>query len=120
MSDTPLFDLPQVKQPPELTETLSPDQKRTRRQRDLLDVGYHPLTLVMSRPLRLHADAAPADDPRAEGLRCGGCRFRELRNYGVRSWPKCTIGGRESHGGGTDCRAWWPACVDFQPKADGQ
>ncbi|WP_433465730.1 hypothetical protein [Spirillospora sp. CA-128828] len=115
-----LFDLPHVKQPPEATETPSPDQKRTRRQRDMLAAGYHPLTLVMSRPLRLHDDAAPADDSKADGARCGGCRFRELKHYGPRSWPKCTIGGRESHGGGTDVRKWWPACTDFQPKADGQ
>lgn len=110
-----LFDLPSVKHAPQLADSLSPEQKRTRRQFALLVAGQHPLSLVMSRPLRLHPDAAPADDRHAEGLRCGGCRFRVLRNHGVRSFAKCSIGGRESQGGGTDCRAWWPACTDFQP-----
>lgn len=110
-----LFDIPDVKHAPPPDDGLTPNQKRTRRQYALLLAGRHPLSLVMSRPLRLHPDAAPADDQDAEGLRCGGCRFRVLRNHGVRSWPKCSIGGRESHGGGTDCRAWWPACTDYQP-----
>lgn len=113
-----LFDLPDVKHAPPPEDDLSPNQKRTRRQYAALLAGQHPLSLVLTRPLRLHDDAAPADDRRAEGLRCGDCRFRVLRNHGVRSYPKCTIGGRESYGGGTDCRAWWPACRDFEA-ADG-
>lgn len=121
MSDA-LFDLPNRKHapPPAANENLSADRQRTRRQRDLLALGYHPLTIVLSTSLPLHADAAPHDDLKAEGARCGSCRFRVLFNYGPRTWPKCTFGGgaRKSHGGGTDVRAWWPACRDYQA-ADG-
>jgi hypothetical protein len=112
-----LFDLPTPANTPE-PEKLSPDQRRTRRQAAVLRQGQHPLTLVLSAPLRLHPDAAPADDRKAPGLRCGTCAFREIRHYGPRAWPKCTFGDgvRMSHGAGTDIRAYWPACRDYQPK----
>lgn len=116
----PLFDLPGIKHAPPPEEKLSPDRKRTRRQMAALTRGQHPLSLALRTPLPLHTDAAPAGDIRAEGLRCGTCRFRELLGHHDRSHPKCRAGGdvRVTHGAGTDVRAWWPACHDYEP-ADG-
>ncbi|TDD77714.1 hypothetical protein [Actinomadura rubrisoli] len=113
-----LFDVPALKHAPPPPENLSADQKRTRRQLAALVNGQHPLSLTLSRPLPLHPDAAPPGDTKADGLRCGNCRFRELLSYGPRNWPKCMFGDgvRRSHGAGTDVRKWWPACSDYQPK----
>lgn len=121
MSDT-LFDVdPAQARPAEPAEKLSADRRRTIRQADALAHGRHPLGLVFGSPLRLHADAAPADDRTAPGARCGTCRFRELFGYHTRSYAKCTVGyvegrgyPRVSHGSATDVRAWWPACRDYQ------
>lgn len=111
-----LFDVPGIKHAPPPEPGLSPTQRRTRRQLELLLAGYHPLTLVLSSPLKLHPDAAPADDTKAPGVRCGSCRFRELLGHHNRSYPKCVRPGMPvTHGPGTDCRAWWPACPDFEP-----
>lgn len=114
MDDLALFDGPEPAQPdPDESE----QRGRTRRQRGLLAAGQHPLTLVLTRPLRLHAEAAPADPRDAPGRRCGNCVFRRaLSAYSGKSYPKCTFGdgARVSHGGATDCRAWWGGCVDHE------
>lgn len=117
MSDA-LFDLPNVRHVSAEVSSLSPQQKLTRRQHDLLGAGLHPLSVVLSTPLRLHQDAAPAQPKDAPGLRCGTCKFRELLQHHDRSYAKCLFGEgvRSSHGPATDVRAYWSACVDYQPK----
>lgn len=101
----------------------SADRRRTQRQAETLALGVHPLTNALGTTIKLHAKAAPADDRKAAGLRCGDCWFRELTvGWGsARSYPKCSFGAPEvghwprfSRGAGTDVRAWWPACVDFK------
>lgn len=105
-----------VPEPPKLTA----DQRRVLRQAEALAAGYHPLT-----KLKLHEDAAPADDRKAEGRRCGNCRFRMALPYRNKSFAKClnpgSMGADEvdkygppfvTHGAGTDARAWWPGCRD--------
>ncbi|MGH6654433.1 MAG: hypothetical protein ACRDVE_04420 [Actinocrinis sp.] len=92
------------------------------RQQARLDVGLHPLSMPGRHTIRLHADAAPAADKSAHGLRCGGCRFRELLlSEGGRAFPKCMWrgGSRASHSTASDVRSWWPACRDFEPKPRG-
>ncbi|MFL6141602.1 MAG: hypothetical protein ACJ72N_07005 [Labedaea sp.] len=124
-----LFDIEPTQTTPAAGENLSTDRRRTIRQAEFLAGGRHPLTAVLTRPLPLHVDAAPVDDRKAPGLRCGSCRYRVVVGWHSRSYPKCTFGARGvrylddaprvSHGGGTDCRAWWPACRDYQPKEAG-
>jgi hypothetical protein len=102
-------------------EAVSAGRRLTARQLATLGRGFHPI----AKGLRLHADAAPAGDRRAPGLRCGTCRFRVLQNRGNRSYPKCQWPDETTYrfadmprvtcGAATDCRAWYPACVDYQP-----
>jgi hypothetical protein len=100
---------------------LSADARRTQRQRMTIMAGWHPLGLAASR-LRLHPEAARVTGPddQTPGPRCGDCVHRRVIGHHARSYPKCMFGGppfsRASHGAGTDVRAWWPACVDFQLK----
>lgn len=103
---------------------LSPDRRRTLRQAEQIAVGIHPLTGRRLHPLASrHRDAsAPKDDP----FTCGSCYFRSVEKYHDRSYPKCWLPGpsasgdkptypRVTHGGGSDVRAWWPACPDYSP-----
>jgi hypothetical protein len=96
-------------------DTLSPDRRRTVRQRLDLAKGVHPLT---GGPL--HKLAAPHDDRDAAGHRCGTCRFRIVEEYRSRSYPKChwpdgTLNPPYvTHGPASDVRAWWPACTEYQ------
>lgn len=110
--DLALFDGPEPLTPEPKD---SPGVSRTKRQAAMLAAGRHPLSAVLTRPLRLHAQAAPADDRRAPGRRCGNCRFR-TKNH--RGFPKCGFGDgvRVSHGEATDCRAFWSGCVDHEWK----
>ena len=120
MSDDALFHVEPVPLP-EPAEVLSGDRRRTLRQADAIARGRHPLELALGSPLRLHAEAAPADDRTAPGLRCGTCRFRELLGYHDHKHAKCLFSStdrrwpRVTHGAATDVRAWWPACRDYQP-----
>ena len=97
--------------------------ERRDRQRALVVGGLHPLTLL-GPTLRLHA-TAPAHglDPAASGSRCGTCSFRVRVKVGPgQMYPKCTFPGRgrpTSSGPAADVRAWWPACVDYQPRPGG-
>ncbi|TAK89366.1 MAG: hypothetical protein EPO06_11935 [Burkholderiaceae bacterium] len=107
----------------EAGEDLSTDQKRRRRQAEQLAAGVHPLTGG-----RLHPDAAPAGDRQAAGLRCGGCKHRQLLNHDTaKTYPKCYRGavrddaGRlrkgtaiVTRGAATDVPAWWSACVHWE------
>jgi len=123
MSDDGLFDAtPYVVAPrtEPVPEKASETVRRTARQLVLLARGIHPLTMS-----RLHADAAPYDDRQAAGLRCRGCRFRQMNGGHSRDYPKCFWPDpnryrleelpRVTLGAATDCRGWWPACVDYEP-----
>lgn len=95
---------------------LSEDRRRTVRQQHALADGQHPLSLLFGH-MPLHDQAAPADDRNADGRRCGNCVHRELAGRRAHVHPKCGLGGdgaRITHGPGTDCRAWWPACRDHE------
>lgn len=109
---------------------LTPGQRRIARQAAALAAGRHPLSLTVVDGLGLHAEAAPADDKAAPGRRCGSCRFRVLAGGHARDFPKCRYpdpdtwpgrGGwpRETSGGATDVRAWWPACPQHEPVGGG-
>jgi hypothetical protein len=103
MTEMSLFDVPEqppVPQPPKL----SPDQRRTARYYDLLLKGWHPFGD------KLHPDAPPVDDRQAPGPRCRTCNHRLTGGY-----PKCDLH-PITHGPGTDCRAWWPACTNYIPQ----
>lgn len=113
----PLFDLPSwATIEPEPIEKVSADRRRTLRQAAVLARGYHPLGV------KLHAQAAPVDDRRAPGRRCGNCRFHSSDGVGgvAGTYPKCFWGAdergapRASRGPATDCRAWWPGCLDHE------
>jgi hypothetical protein len=122
-----LFDVAPYHVPaPAPVEPISADRRRTERQQEALAAGWHPLCAAGYK-IRLHADA-PTDrlDRTAPGLRCGTCRFREVQGHHNRSYGKClwpaeprpkTGYPRITHGPGTDIRAWWPACIDHEPKA---
>jgi hypothetical protein len=118
--DGALFAVPDVAVVP-VPEPLSADARRTRRQTATLAAGWHPLGP------KLHPQAAPADDRTAAGRRCGTCWYRKVVNAGhAGTFPKCHFGAlnptdtdprpgrppRASNSAATDCRAWWPACVD--------
>lgn len=124
--DGALFDMAPVATP--IPPGLSPGQRRTARQRQLLQRGVHPLSGSQAySQIRLHPEAAPVDDADAEGRRCGNCRFRELALHHDYRYPKCFWTGslgpeelhkhghpRVTHGEATDVRAWWPACTDHE------
>lgn len=95
---------------------------RRAQQHDVIRAGLHPLSLTGPR-LALHA-GAPADglDEHAPGHRCGSCKHRVRQRFGgPQTYPKCVHPAREHTGGGpaADVRAWWPACVDYQPRTPG-
>lgn len=99
--------------PPAAEEPLSADRRRTQQQHALVDAGVHPLTRTKTRP---------------ELGTCGDCALRVGTGHHGRTFPKCTLGAQlekppfragpyMTHGAATDCRAWWPACDNFQPRS---
>ncbi len=111
MSDA-LFELPADYEPPQ-PETGSADTRRTKRQLGWLSRGIHPITHLV-----LHVDAAPFDDRKAEGLRCDTCVHHVTSARRGRSFNKCDSrnGAYTTRSSATDCRAWWPACLLYEPK----
>ncbi|MEU1736487.1 hypothetical protein [Streptosporangium sp. NPDC020145] len=107
-------DPPEPEQPPE-----SQTVRRTRRQAAMLAAGIHPLSAVAGK-LRVHPEAAPYGDLQAPGRRCGNCTFRQVFSHHNDRHPKCTVadGARVSHSAATDCRAWWPGCVNHEQKKE--
>lgn len=112
-------------------EKMSADRRRTQRQHEAIAAGLHPLSMALDTKIRLLPYSA--DGP----LTCGDCRFRKLFSHHNRAYPKCTWGSvsrkkigilgdpytateypRLSNGAGTDIRAFWPACTEFQPKEE--
>lgn len=101
MSDLELFHVEPVIPPePEPAEKLSADRRRTLRQKADVARGIHPLR----RRSRTFPDVGT----------CGDCTHRLVLGYHNRSWPKCDIS-EITHGAGSDCRAWWPACDRYEP-----
>lgn len=97
--------------------------KRTRRQRFLLSMRYHPLSpAVRGRQLRLHPAAPVAADRKMPGPRCGSCRWLGDLDEDVAGSFRCWInnGERVTRGGATEVRAWWPGCKDWEarPRSD--
>lgn len=115
----PLFDLPDA--PPADVPPPSRDARRTARQAEAIRRGYHPLGVALRMNLPLHAEAPRGEDRKAAGPRCGSCVHRVVPLRDVAgTYPKCDVGGdwrRATGGPGTDCRAWWPACHEYRPKA---
>jgi hypothetical protein len=100
MSDLELFHVEPVTPPTsELVEKLSPPRRRTLRQKAQVAAGVHPLMKS-----RTYPDLGA----------CGGCAHRLVLGYHNRTWPKCELAGI-THGAGSDCRAWWPACDRYEP-----
>lgn len=87
----------------------STDRRRTRRQKQALAAGKHPISVYVQRTVPLHADAAPADDRTAPGLRCRTC-VRLTRRWG---YLKCA-NVSDTHSAASDIRAWWSACVNYE------
>ncbi len=93
---------------------ISDDARRALRQQAGFLVGWHPVGG------RVHPDAdrerTPASGKR-DPLTCGSCQLRGLVGGHAKSFPKCLRpGARITKGPATDVRAWWPACLDYQPK----
>lgn len=116
--------------PPEPAEKLSPDQRRTQRQHQAIANGVHPLGLVIP-GVSVHLEVLVGGST----ITCGDCQYRVLDRHHNASHPKCTFGAYEetrkgyqeqpwvatvypriSRGAGTDVRAFWPACSDFEAK----
>ena len=117
-AELPLFDLPGA--PASGAPRPTVGERQRARHAEAVRRGYHPLGVALRINLPLHGEAAPFDDRAAPGARCGTCVHRvvPLREV-ARTYPKCNFGGdwrRATGGPGTDVRAFWPACKDYQPK----
>lgn len=93
------------------------DARRTLKQHGLMAVGLHPLSLTLRRALRIM--------PNRTREKCGGCRWLEPLDWDVplrQAKYKCWFdgGARVTRGRATTVRKWWPACVDFEGRTDGQ
>jgi hypothetical protein len=117
-SDQPIpgVDWPEPDLPPDVDpETLSADRARTLRQQQNVAAGFHPLTLGPLHPSAVRT--ATRDDAPGRPFTCGTCTHRAPS----RGYPKCWVdtgpgnAGRITSGPGTDVRAWWPACPDYDP-----
>ena len=118
-----LFDAEPLRQPAPIPAPPATDgQRRIARQRGVIAVGMHPLSLTVAPYLRLHPQAQR--EIGGTGPRCGGCRYRVGLGGHSRVYPKClwpepdmsvrVKRGRWSHGIATDVRASWPACTDYE------
>lgn len=103
---TGLFPEPPRTAPPEVVDDLaglSPDRRRTAKQRMAIEHGFHPLT---GRPL-LDSEW---------GLTCGDCAKRFVIRHHNRSYAKCAVRGDTSCAA-SDCRKWWPACDMYEDES---
>ncbi len=127
--DLALFD---VDAPPvEPVEKVSADRRRTIRQRQSIERRVHPLSGSLRWNLPLHPDVQIDRD--GGGPRCGTCVFRVLAHHHNRAYAKCAADARTvtrrrvdgtpyeatqypriTHGAGSDVRAHWPACPDYE------
>ena len=111
--DDALFDLPAgaTRDPPVTKQEMSYGARLTARQAATLASGWHPMGH------KLHSDAAPADDRKADGLRCRTCTHLTKQGGTAGSYLKCDIH-LITRGPGTDIRGWWPACSQWKPRED--
>lgn len=79
----------------------SPDQARTRRNREAIEKGRHPVAGVALL--------------REGGHTCGDCSHAMQTSGGARWFWKCDTMPRTG-GPGTDLRVSWPACVRFEER----
>lgn len=110
MTTDGLFDMEPMAVPVDELVGLSPDQRRTVRQRQNIKRGLHPVS-----GWGLHAEAPRVTHvgQQAPGPRCGDCRFLHLSKHHDRSYLKCDVVG-VTNGAGTDMRRWWPACTRWE------
>lgn len=105
-----LFDMTPIAQPEPPPADESADRRRTRKQRERIATGLHPLAALLP-GLRLHPDAGRPigpEDPRT-GPVCGSCAHRLVGGY-----PKCgRMRALRSFSAASDCRAWWPGCTEW-------
>ena len=95
MSAETLFG-PEPVAPPEL----SADQKITKRNRDMLDDGRHPATLL---PLL------------GNGATCSTCTFHKVLPHHNRTYHKCDVHRLGiTHSTASDIRLSWPACTHYE------
>lgn len=107
-----LFTVPELEPEPVLTR----GERMQRLHAERVARGAHPLSMAHIGHIPLHPDAAPFGDREADGLRCGTCVFRRHMHGGSRSYPKCTRTPLlKAHSAASDCRAYWPACIHYQP-----
>lgn len=101
-----------------------PTRSGPRRHAEAIKHRQHPLAVALQTPIPLHPDAPPNPFARdTPGLRCGTCKHRAYRGNTSKRYQKCWLRGgdhdmypRLTGGPGTDIRAWWPACTDYQPR----
>lgn len=117
---------------------------RTRRQKGLVRIGRHPVSLYLRRAfsagLLLHGAAPRAVDARPSEYRCGTCRFAQRVAYApaggaVRgparpyqpgvdgasqrgSWKCWRWPEKVTRGPATTIRMMWPACRNWLPRLD--
>jgi hypothetical protein len=95
-----LFHVEPVVTVPDPYPGLSPDRRRTLRQRAQVAAGVHPLTGGRTRP---------------DLGNCGTCAHRVLIGHHDRTYPKCELG-PVSSGAATDVRRAWPACERYEAR----
>lgn len=78
-------------------------------QRQLFDAGE-----VIPHSFGANATPAPVGSGPA-GETCGSCRWLVRREYREKRYLKCGLV-EESRGAGTDIRAKWAACRQWQPR----
>jgi hypothetical protein len=114
-------------------EAMRPAERRRIRLLEAMTRGQHPLGVALRSPIRLHDNAVRTLEAGDGGPRCGGCRFRTPMTHNAKSYPKCAYGPQErrrvdgaavyrwkdyprsTNGEGTDIRAYWPACAQYEP-----
>lgn len=96
--------------------------RRTERQKFLISVGLHPLSMHLRKSLHLHWRASRAAVPatRLGHPTCGKCVFLERLDPSEPKSPdfKCWFGGgsRVTRGQLTNVRRWWPACENYEAR----
>lgn len=128
VDEVPLFEGYDPPEPPVEVrrEEISADRRRTIRQQQDVTNGVHPLTRGPLHPEATTFRHAPIPgvsaaechgaEPcsgRRDPFTCGSCVHRVDMG-----WPKCDANGPKAltHSAATDVRAWWPACMSYEPK----
>lgn len=84
-------------------EGLSRDQRRTKRNNEMLERGVHPATR----------------QPTIEGNTCGECIHHHVHEHNGKRWHKCDVHRLGmSASAESDIRVSWPACTKFDDGND--